>query len=177
LRTVDGMKLAVCFAVTVTAVGALVPTPIGAGQRYRPPAHSGANFACAQAPLRAGARVHLELFANRRVVIVPAGIGLRRAHSDLGRVVAAACRARAWTLDPSGVVRYAQPATLGAVFAVWGQPLGPNRLASFRGPVSTWVNGIRRRSDPRALPLRDGDEIVLEIRGHVPPHASFRFPP
>lgn len=171
------MKLAASSAATVAAVGGLVPTPIGAGPRYRPPAHSGSGFACAQAPLRVGARVHLELFAHERVVIVPAGIGLRGARSRLGRVVTAACRGRAWTLDPSGVVRYESPATLGAVFAVWGQPLGPTRLASFRGPVSAWVNGVRQRGDPRTLLLRDRDEIVLEIRGHVPPHASFRFPP
>jgi hypothetical protein len=171
------MRLAVCCAATIAAVGGLVPTPIGAGPRYRPPAHSGSGFACAQAPLRAGARVHLELFAHRRVVIVRGGVGIRGARSRLGRVVAAACRGRAWTLDPSGVIRYAPPATLGAVFAVWGQPLGPRRLASFHGQVSVWVNGVRRRGDPRALPLRDKDEIVLEVRGYVPPHPSFSFPP
>jgi hypothetical protein len=159
---VDEMKLAACSAVAVTAIGGLVPTPIGAGPRYRPPAHSGAGFACAQAPLRAGARVHVELFAHRRVVIVPAGIGLRGARSRLGRVVAAACRA---------------PSTLGAAFAVWGQPLGPSRLASFRGRVSTWVNGVRRAGDPGSLRLRGGDEIVLEVGGYVPPHTTFRFPP
>jgi hypothetical protein len=174
---VDEMKLAACSAVAATAIGGLVPTPIGAGPRYRPPAHSGAAFACAQAPLRAGARVHVELFAHRRVVIVPAGIGLRGAHSRLGRVVSAACRARAWTLDPSGVLRYESPATLGAAFAVWGQPLGPSRLASFRGRVSTWVNGVRRAGDPGSLRLRSGDEIVLEVGGYVPPHTTFRFPP
>jgi hypothetical protein len=177
LRTVVEMKLAAGCAAAAAAVGGLVPTPIGAGPRYRPPAHSGSGFACAQAPLRAGARVHLELFANRRVVIVPAGVGVRGARSRLGRVVAATCRARAWTLDPSGVVRYESPARLGAVFAVWGQPLAPKRLASFRGRVSVWVNGVRRRGDPRTLPLRDRDEVVLEIRGYVPPHRGFRFPP
>ena len=177
MRTVVEVKLAACCAATVAAVTGLVPTPIGKGPRYRPPAHSGSGFACARAPLRAGARVHMELFANRRVVIVPAGIGLRGAHSRLGRVVAASCRARAWTLDPSGVVRYESPGTLGSLFAVWGQPLGRSRLASFRGAVSAWVNGVRRQSDPRTLRLRAGDEIVLEVRGYVPPHASFRFPP
>jgi hypothetical protein len=171
------MKLAACCAATVAAVGGLVPIPIGTGPRYRPPAHSGSGFACARAPLRAGARVHLELFANRRVVIVPAGIGLRGTHSRLGRVVAASCRARAWTLDPSGVVRYARTPTLAAVFAVWGEPLGPGRLVSFRGRVSTWVNGLRGRGDPQSLRLRDGDEIVLEVGGYVPPHASSLFPP
>jgi hypothetical protein len=177
LRTVVEVKLAASCAATVAAVGALVPTPIGAGPRYRPPAHSGSGFACTRAPLRAGARVHLELFAYRRVVIVPAAIGLRGARAELGRIVTASCRARAWTLDPSGVVRYTRPATLGGVFTVWGQRLGPSRLASFRGAVSVWVNGARRHGDPRTLRLHAGDEIVLEVGGFVPPHLSFRFPP
>jgi hypothetical protein len=177
LLTVIEVELAACCAAAAAAVGGLVPIPIGAGPRYRPPAHAGNGFACARAPIHGGARVHLELFAHRRVVIVPAEIGLRGARSRLERVVAAACRARAWTLDPSGVVRYVGPTRLGEVFAVWGQPIGPRRLASFRGAVSVWVDGVRRHGDPRSLRLRDRDEIVVEIRGYVPPHASFRFPP
>ena len=67
--------------------------------------------------------------------------------------------------------------TLGSVFAVWGQPLAPARLAGFRGTVSVFVNGTSRAGDPRRLVLHDGDEIVLEVGGYVPPHASFTFPP
>jgi hypothetical protein len=172
------MKLGACCAAAAAAIAGLAPTPIGTGPRYRPPAHAGSRgFACTDAALRAGARIHLELFARRRVVIVPAGIGLRGARSRLGRVVSASCRARAWTLDPSGVVRYLARATLGDVFAVWGEPLGPSRLVSFRGPVSVWVNGVRRRGDPARLRLRSRDEIVLEVGGYVPPHRSFSFPP
>jgi hypothetical protein len=126
--------------------------------------------------LHAGATVHVELFANRQVVIVPAGIGLGRPRVRLGRVVSAACRARLWTLDPSGVVRYEAPATLGELFSTWGQRLGPAQLASFHGRVAVYVNGVRRPGDPRRFPLRDRDEIVLEVGGFVPPHRSFRFP-
>jgi hypothetical protein len=160
------------------AVLGLVPTPVGQGPRYRPPATSpAARFVCRPAPLRAGPRVHVELFARRRVVIVPAAIGLERAHRRLGRVVAARCRAEVWTLDPSGVVDYESPKTLGGVFRVWGQSLAPRRLLSFRGAVSLYVDGVRRRGDPRSLRLRAGAEIVLEVGGYVPPHRSFLFPP
>jgi hypothetical protein len=170
------MRLGACCAATLAA--GVLPTPIGTGPRYHPAAHTpAARFACRAAPLRPGTRVHIELFAARRVVIVPTGIGLRGARTRLGRVVAATCRGSAWTLDPSGVVRYEEPASLGRVFAVWGRSLGPDRLASFQGPVSVWVNGVRRRGDPRLLRLRDRDEIVLEVGGYVPPHRSFRFPP
>jgi hypothetical protein len=176
---VVGVKLGACCAAAAAAIAGLAPTPIGTGPRYRPPPHAGLHgFACTDAALRAGAaRVHLELFARQRVVIVPAGIGLRGARSRLGRVVSASCRGRAWTLDPSGVVRYLAPATLGDVFAVWGEPLGRARLASFRGPVSVWVNGVRRHGDPARLRLRSRDEIVLEVGGYVAPHRSFSFPP
>jgi hypothetical protein len=121
--------------------------------------------------------VHVELFAQRRVVIVPTAIGLGRTHRRLGRVVSARCRAHVWTLDPSGIVDYEGRMTLGRVFRVWGQPLGPRRLLSFRGPVSLYVDGARRRGNPRSLRLKPGAEIVLEVGGYVPPHRSFLFPP
>ena len=158
------------------AIAALVPTPIGRGPLYHPPA--AAHAACRDAPLRHGLRVHLELFANKRVVIVPAGIGVRGARLQLGNVVAAECSARIRTLDPTGVVWLDRAGEqLGSLFAVWGQPLAPARLAGFRGAVSAYVNGARRDGDPRRLVLNGGDEIVLEVGGYVPPHASFTFPP
>jgi hypothetical protein len=141
----------------------LVPTPIGVGPQYhpRPAIHS----ACTQAPLRTGTRVHLELFANRRVVIVPARVG-----------VGSHCRARLWTLDPTGVVQFERRATLGDFFTVWGRALSRARLLGFRGVVRAYRNGVPWRGDPRRLPLRDGDELVLEVGGFVPPHRSYRFP-
>jgi len=170
--------VALLLAVVLLLAANPVPTPVGPGPRYVPPPRPpAARFACRPAPLEAGGRVHVELFARRRVVIVPRGIGLRRPRLRLGRVVGAGCRGRLWTLDPSGVVRFERPATLGALFRVWGEPLGPDRLVSFRGRVSVFVNGARRRGDPRDLRLANGDEIVLEVGGHVRPHRSFLFPP
>ncbi len=121
--------------------------------------------------------MHVELFANRRVVIVPAAIGVQRPRLRLGKVVHARCRARVWTLDPSGIVGFDPLATLGSLFRVWGQPLARDRLASFRGKVSVFVDGVRRRGDPARLRLAAGAEIVLEVGGYVPPHRSFLFPP
>jgi hypothetical protein len=156
----------------------LVPTPVGTGPRYRPPPRSpAARFVCRPALLQKGPRVHVEVFARRRVVIVPAAIGVGNARRRLGRVVSAGCRARVWTTDPSGIVDYEGPTTLGRLFRVWGQPLGPDRLVSFHGPVSVFVDGVRRRGDPRTLRFGPGAEIVLEVGGHVPPHRSFLFPP
>jgi len=123
--------------------------------------------ACAGALGAPGPRVHLELFANRRVIIVPPRVGVRSAR----------CRARLWTTEPTGVVNFDHPARLGHLFGVWGRELTTRRLLSFRGAVRLYVNGIRRLGDPRTLLLRDRDEIVLEVGPFIPPHRSYLFPP
>ncbi|HTZ04836.1 MAG TPA: hypothetical protein VMB53_03680 [Gaiellaceae bacterium] len=171
------MRTALCCVLAATA---LVPTPIGRGPLYHPRAAgpTAAPFACAAGePLRQGARIHLELFANRRVVIVPAGIGVAGAAKHLGNVVAG-CHAELWTLDPTGVVWFEQPGErLGAFFQLWGWSLAPSRLLAFDGHVSVYVNGRPWHGDPRDLVLRDRAEVVLEVGGYVPPHAKFLFPP
>jgi hypothetical protein len=121
---------------------------------------------CAHASAPLG-RVHLELFGDGYAVVIPARIGIR----------SASCRAHAWTSDPTGVFRFDRAATLGDVFGIWGKPLGPRRLLSFHGLVSLFRNGVRLRGDPRAVPLRDDDELVLEVGRFVTPHPGYRFPP
>lgn len=144
---------------------ALVPTPIGVGPRYQPP--PAIHSPCTNAPLHTGTRMHLELFAKRFAVVIPARIGVR----------GASCRAAIWTTEPTGVIRFVRRATLGDLFTVWGRELSATRLLSFRGPVSIFRNGRRVRGDPRLVPLVAGDEVVLEIGGCIPPHRSYRFPP
>jgi hypothetical protein len=159
---------------TVQPMLALTPTPIGVGPEYHP--RPAVHATCKAAPLRNGDRAHLELFANGRVVIVPAAIGLRGARQSLGRVDTARCRARVWTLDPTGVVRFVGPTTLGDVFGVWGRRLTRARLLTFSGALRVYVNGVRRREAPGTLVLHDRDEIVLEVGAYIPPHRSYRFP-
>jgi hypothetical protein len=77
---------------------------------------------------------------------------------------------------PDGVVRFSGSATLGRLFHVWGERLTPTQLLSFRGRVSLYRSGVRVPGDPRRFALRDGDELVLEVGGYVPPHRSNRFP-
>jgi hypothetical protein len=157
-----------------------VPTPIGSGPAYHPrPLGPLARSVRCVGTGRPALRVHLELFANRRVVVVPTGIGVAGPRAvRFGRIRAARCHAALWTLDPTGVVYAARRGlTLGDLFRVWGQSLGPCRLLGFRGRVALFRAGRRLRADPRTVVLSDGDELVLEVRGVVRPHRSYLFPP
>jgi len=150
------------------------PWPIGVGPRYQPTASNAA--VAAGRPVgglrcRSGGRsfaVHVELFANRKVVIVPKGIGVSRR----------GCRYPLRTEAPTGVVEVesSKPRTLGDLFRVWGRRLGPKRLLTFRGPVSVFVNGARVHGKPQDVVLTKHLQVVVEIGGYVAPHAHYLFP-
>jgi hypothetical protein len=160
------------------------PWPIGTGPGFRlAPAPAAVlagepvgRFRCTPGGGRFG--VHVELFVHRRVLIVPAGIGVAwpwREH--LGRLTPGGCTYPGRTLEPTGVVEVRAGArlTLGDFFRLWGHRLGPHRLAGFRGPVLAFVNGMRRRGDPASIRLVRHAQIVLELGGYVPPHPAYRF--
>jgi hypothetical protein len=177
----------------VSALAALavapIPTPIGAGPGYHPGATSpavaaGRTVAGLRCNPRAGLRfgVHVELFAHRRAVIVPAGIGVAPPWRREGAyVLGGRCSYPLRTREPTGVVEVERGAslTLGQLFAVWGQTLSATKLAGFgtRGssPVRAYVGGRPWRGDVRRIPLRRHAEIVLELGGFVPPHTTFLF--
>ena len=157
--------------------------PIGSGANFRPPAPGPVIGGCRR---RLGPRsgVHVELFAENRVVIVAAGIGTRPPRSFVaGRITRAACYGSLVTLEPTGLVlvREGSRPLLSDLFRAWGQPLSPRRLASFSAPagmpVAVFVNGRRWHGSPGSVPLTAHSEIVLEIGPHVPPHTSYAFPP
>jgi hypothetical protein len=170
-------------------LGGPIPTPIGAGPRYHPPAaparvlrgETVAGLRCRADGPRFG--VHLELFAHGRVVVVPAGIGVAAPRRRVGAFVRPrGCSYPLRTLTPTGIVEVRPGArlTLGRLFAVWGQPLSPTSLAGFStrrsAPVRAYVAGRRWRGRLGAIPLRRHAQIVLELGRFVPPHRSFRFP-
>jgi len=175
----------VVAALLLALGGAPVPTPIGVGPRYRlPPAPARVlqaapvgRFRCGRtAPTRM--RVHVELFANRRVLLLPAGIGMAPPLArDGAYIVRARCSYALRTTAPTGVIDVApgSAATIGDLFRVWGQPLSPMRLAGFRGRVQAYVTGHVWRGDLRAIRLRRHGQIVLEVGGYVRPHAFFLF--
>jgi len=177
-------------AVVVALLGALgggapIPTPIGVGPQFRIPAApqrvlQGApvgRFRCAASPA-ARVQAHAELFANRRVLLLPAGVGMAPPLKREGAyVVRSRCSYGVRTRAPTGVVEAARgtSATLGDLFRIWGQPLSLSRLAGFRGRVSAYVAGVRWRGDVRAVPLARHAQIVLETGGYVRPHRFFLF--
>ena len=150
----------------------LTPVPIAAAPSAREP-----RGECAAGPVQGRFRAHVELFANRRAIVIPSGIGLRApVLSPAGRVTSAGCRASLRTLEPVGVVDFdAAGLTLRDLFKVWGEPLARDRMLSYRGPVAVFVGG--QRVQDLDVPLRDGAQIVVELGGYIPPHRSFLFPP
>lgn len=188
--------LAALLLAFVAGCGADSPKPgrlparapgIGPDARWRPPALSRASarglpvgtLRCSRVE-RARFGVHLELFAARRVVLVAPGIGVAPPRRHAGAYVRAGrCSYPIRTREPTGVIEVAAgaPRRLGDLFAVWGQPLSSRRLAGFRGAVHAFVGGRPWRGDPRAIPLARHAQIVLELGGHLPPHARYRFQP
>jgi hypothetical protein len=166
------IPLLAALAVGIGGDPSIRPWPIGPGPAYLPAAAARhgepvAGHACVSGGRRF--QVHLELYANRRVVIVPPGIGIARG-----------CSYPARTRTPTGVVEVARGSSLdlGDLFRIWGQPLGTYRLASFRSatPVRAYVAGRRVRGPVAAVRLRPNAEIVLELGAYVPPHRFFLFP-
>ena len=163
-------------AIVLLAHPSVRPWPIGPGPRYTPPPRPAAVAAGRPiASLRCGApgraiQLHLELFVDRRVVVVPSGIGL----------ASSGCAYPVRTLSPDGVVEAARGVvlTLGDLFRVWGEPLGARRLVSFSSPLPlrAYVGGRLARGPAAAIPLTPHAEIVLELGPYLVPHSFFLFP-
>jgi len=117
---------------------------------------------------------------NGRVVLMPGGIGIAPPQVRRGAfVVRGRCEYPLRTREPTGIVEVAAGtrATLGDLFAIWGQPLSRRRVLSFRGPVVAYVGSRRYAGDPHAIPLRPRAVVTLEIGRYVRPHAEYVFPP
>jgi hypothetical protein len=163
-----------------------LPLASGRGPRYRVSAVGAAvarhqpvaGMRCTS-PHPSGYGIHLELYAARLVVPLPAGIGIAPPLRRTGAYVAGgACAYPLRTYEPTGVFVIdpdLHAASLGRLFAVWGQPLSRRRVAGFTGIVSAFVDGRRWRGGPGTVPLHRHAEIVLEIDGLVPPHRTYLF--
>lgn len=157
--------------------------PIGNGTRFHPPAPRRVSGRCDRI-LGPREQVHVEVFAENRVVIVPAGIGVGGPWRLIaGRIAGARCYGGLVTLEPTGVVLVARGARLdlGDLFRAWRQSLSRTRIASFgtstHDPVRVFVDGRRLAEPLGRVALRAHAEIVLELGPYVPPHSRFDFAP
>jgi hypothetical protein len=162
--------------------------PVGRDADHRlPPLSPAVRAARPVAGLRCERRepprfgVHVELFGRRMSAVLPAGIGVAPPHRGRAPYVRSGrCSYALRTREPTGVVEVAagpRPASLGDLFALWGQPLSPHRAGPFRGPVRAFLNGRPWRADPRGLPLGRHAQVVVAVGGGVPVHARYAFPP
>lgn len=158
--------------------------PIGRGIKFHPPLEpTGRIVGRCRPGLGSRYGVHVELFAENRVVLIAAGIGTEPPRTiTAGRVSRARCYGALVTLDPTGLVlvRPGSHLRLSDLFSSWGEPLSPRELASFPaapGTVSVFVDGRRREGPPGKVALTRHAEIVLEVGPHVPPHSRYLFPP
>ena len=158
---------------TVQPMLALTPTPIGVGPAYHP------RPRCTRraSPRRSdgGDRAHLELFANGRVVIVPAAIGAPRRAAD------ARPRRRCTLPRPRLDARPDRRRSLRRphdarrpLRSLGTAPRAGRACSRFRGAVRVYVNGVRRRGDPRhARPARPRRDRARGRRLHpAAPHVS-----
>ncbi len=135
---------------------------------------------CTARPAGPAYGVHLELFVDGWVVLVPSGIGIGRPWvGTVPYVESGSCEHAIVTREPTGVIEVTgADRTLGDVFAIWGQPLGRAGFAGYRGSVTAHVDGHRWEGDPAAIPLNRHAQIVLQVgRPRIKPHVAYTFPP
>jgi len=127
--------------------------------------------------------IHLEIWLDGKRVTVPAGIGVGRpwGTDQTGFISTGSCFAWIHTHDTTGVVhvftQVGKSDTLGQVFSVWGQPLGERGALGYSGNLAVLVNGRSMTGDPRLVPLKNFENIVLELGTppSPPPGALYDF--
>ena len=122
---------------------------------------------------------HLALFADGKQYQIPRLLG--------GTPTATGgCLYWIHTHDASGIVHVEAPQvvapqgggfyTLGNLFDIWGEPLGPNGVAGFNGPVTAYVDGLPYTGDLHDIALTSHKQIVLEVGKPVVPPPNYVFP-
>ncbi|MGA8534837.1 MAG: hypothetical protein WB615_12085 [Candidatus Tumulicola sp.] len=125
---------------------------------------------------------HLALFDRGKQIQVPRLIGFSANQSLPG----GGCLYWIHTHDSSGIIHVETPDvqapggghyTLGMLFDIWGEPIGSNGVAGFKGPVTAYVNGAKYDGDLRAIPLMSHQQITLEVGTPVVPPPNYAFSP
>jgi hypothetical protein len=128
---------------------------------------------------------HLQIYVDGQQRALPPGVGIVpplqvQSTHDGPFVVGGTGIYWLHTHDSSGIIHIESPVqrdfTLGEVFDVWGQPLGPQQVGPAKGPVTALVNGVAVIGDPRQIVLNAHDVIQLDV-GAVVPFQTYRFAP
>lgn len=161
------LRIAILATVAALALGAFSHTPV------RAQSLSGGNLPIdgIRCDTMEGAvehiHSHLQIFNRGRAVEVPAQIGI---------MPIAGCLYWVHTHSADGIVHIEAPAmrafTLGQFFDIWGQNLSRTQAGAVRSRGGHYlrftVNGRAWTGDPRSIPLRDREEIVIQ---NGPPYA------
>lgn len=154
------LRIAVLLAVTALTLGALVHAPVRAQSLM-----SGLPIDGIRCDSMEGAvehiHSHLQIFNRGRSVQVPA---------DVGIMSIAGCLYWVHTHATDGVIHIEAPTartfTLGQFFDVWGADLSSTHAGPVSAPrghtLRVTVNGRLWTHDPRSIPLRDREEIVIQ---------------
>lgn len=110
------------------------------------------------------AHAQLTIVHDGRVERLPLGIGITRRGST-------PCTYWLHTHDASGLLHIEAPhliePTLGALFDIWGQPLTESGPADAAGSTRAFVDGSPWSRSLREIPLRDGENIVLDVKSRA----------
>jgi hypothetical protein len=123
--------------------------------------------------------VHLAIYNHGKQLAVPEFAGMAPSGGSL-------CLYWLHTHDASGVIHIeaAQAEapqgglyTLGTFFDIWGYTLSRTQIASFKGPVTAYVNGAVYTGDLHAIPFTSHAVIALEVGTPLVKPATYIFPP
>jgi hypothetical protein len=128
------------------------------------------------AQLAYSAYAHLQVYVDGRSRALPGGIGMvgtTTQPTQRGLVFTGhTCTYWLHTRAADGLILIESPVprqyTLGDFFRIWHQPLGSDRVAGARGPVTATVNGKRWHGDPTEVPLTEHADIELAVGRPVP---------
>ena len=108
--------------------------------------------------LRFHVHAHVTIFVNGSQRQIPADVGIPAGKN---------CLYWLHTHYPDGIIHIESPVvrtyTLGDLFDIWGQPLGPNQVGPARGKVTAIYNGQVYVGNPRDIPLNAHAQIQLEV--------------
>ena len=130
--------------------------------------------------------VHVAVYVDGQARRLPAGIGFTRPalieHTPAGTMYEASlydCLYALHTHAADGIVHVEAAApghfTLGELFDIWNQPLGPDRVGPATGTVVVFANGRRFSGNPRSTPLVAHGDIQLDVGNPLVPFQPFSF--